>query len=270
MMNPAEPDPFEEDIPLAETRTPNQTQDTIWHARYKKLIANAIHFSNALKKQTVWELVEPVDGRVSLLERPVDKRGFYTFQVTGVLEGRAERYFHILNDHQQATRGKWDTEDVLDGMDQYETYCSEEGKITVVQSTIKSPMPQLAAHRFLFGIRWSEYISASCSYVIVFQTCDHPLLRMPADGRVAAHAMLRADIEPINDNKQSIVTLTVYFHPGGGGGGVGVSLCIHRYKERLRQRMYLYERVVAAWDTYYGPDRDPKVSGTEAREKLFD
>jgi hypothetical protein len=272
MMKQAEPDPFEarsEDVPLTEI----PTQDSLWHERYKKYIANAIHFCEAFGKQAVWEYVEPPsseqdDRGISLFERPVTKNGFYSFQVTGVLDGRADRYFYILNDHQQATRGKWDTEDVLGDMEQYETYCSDEGKITVVQSTIKSPAPHIIAHRFLFGVKWSDYACNSDSYVIVFQTCGHPMLTMPADGRVAAHATLKAKIESINDGKQSILTLSVYIHPRGSSAFMGIY--INKYKERLRQRMYLYERVVAEWDRYYGPDRDPKVSGTEAREKLFD
>ncbi len=271
-----QPDPFTEDIPLEESVKKNTTitatTTTEWHEHYKTVIGNAIRFSQRLAAERVWAIVEPPNAEqfdpVTLYERPVDKKGFYGFKVAGIVQGRAERYYHVLNDHQKATRGKWDTEDVLDDMEQFETYCSTEGDITVVQSTIKSPVPLMVAHRFLFGVRWSAYNPKEKRHTIVFSTCDHPLIQMPQDGRVAAHAMLRADIQQLEDGNTCMLGLHVHFHFGGSPLGLGI--WVNKYKERLRQRVYLYQKVVAEWDTYYGPTRDPKVSGTEAREKLFD
>ena len=210
-------DPFE-DVPMDEYGNKNKEKDI--HDEYKRIIGNAIAQSWTVANQKAWVIVEPLDP-VTFYEQPVDEKGFYAFKVSGIVQGRADRYFYVLCDHQTCTRGQWDKDDVLDDMEQYETYHSDEGKITVVCSTIKSPVPRLVAHRRLFGVRWAEFVKEHNRYTIVFQTCQHPTIRCPEDGRVDANALIRADIDLLDSPGQCSLTLTVRINLSGNAFGLG-------------------------------------------------
>ncbi len=223
-----------------------------WHQSYKTLTGTAIAYilQLALDDSKKWTIVEPVE-RISLFERPVDAGGHYTFKVHGVVQGRADRYLYVIKDHDKDTRCAWD--DNVSNVQQLETYMALEGNITIVRSTVKSPIPRIIAPRLLLGVQWTDYDPELRTHKLVFCSAQHPFYKcLPEDG-VEANARIGVILHQL-DKGQCELTLFVRFKPGGSLS----SIWIDRYKEALRQRVYLYERVVQGWDTYYGPTRDPK------------
>lgn len=243
--------PLDDIVPPPPPQQPvNQDED--WHQRYKTLIGTAIAYilQLALEDSTKWSIVEPLE-RIALFERPVNVDGYCIFKVQGVVAGRADRYLYVIKDHDKDTRCPWDT-DVLH-VQQLETYMSNEGNITVVRSTIKSPLPRIIAPRVLLGLQWTDYDTQLQTHKLVFCSAQHPFFKcLPTEG-VEADARIGIIIRQL-DKGQCELCMFVRVNPGGALG----SLWIDRYKEALRARIYLYESVVQAWSTYYGPGKDPK------------
>lgn len=221
-----------------------------WVAAYQKLMAKSIKQFHVLLLTTSWAIVEPVKN-VMLYQRYAEKN-YYTFKVTAVLNVRPERLAYVINDHNESTRMPWDEKNIK-SCREWESYdCGGQGKIRFVSCEVYMKM-HLVWNRSLQGIMWSSFDAATRSYTIIFRSTQHRLHRCP-DKTVAVNALIGVVIRMTDKKNVCEVTIITHINPGDSLP----SVLVDGYKEWLRERVDLYERVTKEWDTYYGARNDPK------------
>jgi hypothetical protein len=235
-----------------------------WQSAYIGLMARSVGYVHWMLKSQDWNLIyNSVDEndkfRLFDLTLPPDTEfakipggTYYAVKVMGVIAAPAEQVAHIIKDHDEDTRMRWDSEDMV-SVQELQTFKTEKGDIKVVQSEVRSPFP-LVANRILLGIMWKGYTAKTNTHKIVFRSTSHWYYRVPED-KVAADMMVGVIVRGLASPEPSCEVIIVTF---GSLGGSVPNMLVDSLKERLRQRMSLYERVAKRWDFYYPPNTDPK------------
>jgi hypothetical protein len=150
-----------------------------------------------------------------------------------------------MRDHNFETRGKWDP-DIID-VKQLETYTSAEGSIHVVQTTIKS----MFSNRCMLGIMFHHITEETNTHKVFFTTTPHPYYKC-GEKDIKVEATIGCYLRQLEGETKTEVIIVTYVNPGGG---LLAKLYLKEYKERLRKRTYLYEKVVEKWDELYGKNK---------------
>jgi hypothetical protein len=254
------PDAFE-DVPLEDMEKKDGPGPVIgidWLQRYKTRLGNAIQSMHrlALLDDDGWVFVEgPHQNRFSLFQRETAPGNAYTFRLEGVVHGRADRFIYAIKDHDSHTRMPWEGGDALE-TNQYESYDDPESKetLTVVQSLFKTPLPKVVANRFVLGIQWISYDEQTQTHSLVFGSADHQFCVCPPDA-VAVDLTMGVFVRQL-DNKTCDLTLILKGSPGGNA--LSSAVLVDKYKEKIRERVLLWESVVADWNRFYGQTKNPK------------
>jgi len=235
-----------------------------WQSAYQSLMAKSIGYAHWLLRSKEWRLVYNVaEDRFRLFELtlPAEIEDFatkpnatyHTVKVSGVMNVKAERLMYVIADHDSDTRLKWDSDD-LASISEVQTFKTDRGDIKVVLSEIKSPFP-LIANRVVLGIMWRGYTAATKTYKLIFRSTIHWLYKV-AEHQVALDGLIAVVVRVLDSPTPSCeVIIVAHLSLGGTVPSVLVGLL----KERLRQRLELYERVTKRWNDYYGPSRNPKL-----------
>lgn len=279
-----------EEIPLSDMMTTTSAQKTVyappaqphpnhlleeaskisggeWMKKYQQTLAKAYAqgarwLNEDCKDAALWKLLEENEQTrqypILLFEREMgqgndDEDTFfsfpYIFRVESLVSGRAERYMYLFKDHNPETRLAWDSEWVKQ-VQQLETYRPAEGDLDVVKSHVSAGY-RLYSDRFLLGVQSHSYTPATNAHVYTFKTEDHYYVQCPGNA-VKADVLVFIWIKPAGADICEL-KMAVGIQPNG------ISFGLFGYKEKLRQRVKLWERVVGEWDRYYGEGRDPKI-----------
>lgn len=219
-----------------------------WHDRYKNAMGKAIQLCLKDINRTRAEEWAPVgsDPRVFMCEKTQTvPPNWDVIKIRAVLRGKAERYAYVMRDHNFETRGKWDS-DVIDAK-QLETYTSDEGKLIVVQNSIQSRL----SNRSLLGVLFYHFTESTETHQIFFTTAPHPYYKCKST-ETKMDATIGCVLRQLEKTEETEVIIVGYVN---AGVGMMARLFLGDYKEKLRQRVYLYEKVVAKWDEYYGKNK---------------
>lgn len=223
---------------------------------YKVLMANLIErMRNIILPSPRWTVVES-PSPVILYELPEANSNWYTLKAVAVVQGRASRYHHVIKDHDPHTRLPWDKANVV-SVQQMETYKAEEGDLIVVQSVWKSRHPRLFADRHALGIMHCNFNSELGTYSIYFTTAEHYHFKSPVENYAKVDAETCIILRKL-DTELTEITMVVRANPNVSTFTPFSLLHLNAYKEEMRMRIALYERVVLAWDEFYGKRNDPK------------
>ena len=231
-------------------------QGSIQLAAYKTQMANLIEkMRNILLPSPHWQVITS-PSPIVLYEQPSVSSEWYALKAVAVVSGRASRYNHVIKDHDPFTRMPWDKDNVA-MVQQMETYKAEEGDITVVQSTWKSRHPRLFADRHVLGIMHCNYDAELSTYTIYFTTASHYHFKSPVDNHAKADAEVCIVLRRL-EKELTEITLVIRANPNVSTWAFLSLLHLNAYKEEVRMRIGLYERVVLAWNDFYGKRNDPK------------
>jgi hypothetical protein len=239
---------YNEDAKPAPFTIDEQQQNNPWLEHYKKLMHSSIKSFHTLLLADAW-IARPshfVDSNtpVQLFERDCNlKHGFYTLKVHAVLSVRPERLMFVIRDHDETTRLKWDSEHV-EACKELECFKTEEGEIKIVMSRVKFNIPLLSS-RFNLGVSWYGYDRKTQCYKYVFRSTQHSNHQCPSDA-VNVISLVGVLVRTL-ENKQCELFMVVHVNPGNTFPSLIAETC----KEWVRDRVYLYERVVKNWDKYY-------------------
>lgn len=255
-----------------------------WESAYRRIMANAIEFFNWKLREgdDLWELVPPSDPRdtVSLYQQAT-RDGFYILKACGTLRARADRVFHLNKDNCWDTRRTWDSVD-LSYVEQVNSYTCEvvdpeteehtTQTINVVKSTVSVPVPGVW-DRWSLGIQWSGYDNEAGTYKLVYKTADHFYETCPKD-HVTIDNLTGVWVRPLDPKVRFVhgrrrttnfcdCVIIAYVNPKGWIPSVVINL----FREKLRKRLHLYERVAGkGWKKYYGGKNPARDQTKEARE----
>ena len=257
-----------EDVPLDDfkPKTPssdvhakeyNPQEELDQLARYKSSMGTAIEILRLyLSSLQGWTVIDSsTAANIVLYEKHLANDNSFLLQVKGIVNGRASRYFHVIRDHEQDTRLPWDKENIT-MCKEHETYKADEGDIVVVESVWRSRHPRLFSDRRAFGILSSVYNAEQETYSLYF--CSETHLRFgSASNSVDTQVLLGIVLRKI-DKHQTEISIVLRVDPKVSNFSVMSIMFANEYKEELRKRVQLYERVVQQWDLFYGPKRDPK------------
>jgi hypothetical protein len=247
-----------------------------WVAQYMTLMGRAIahtHQLATLEDAAEWALVPDETGmgdRISLFERKPNgpSHGFFTLKARGVVHGRSERYAYVIRDHDPETRLAWDRYDGITKVQQLESYLTDQGTLELVQTRIAAPSwiaSVLVYDRYALGVQNTTFNRALGLHKYVFRSVpQHPHYSCPADA-VPVDATVGVYVRaldgggvggggPAHGPPSCELTLIVHVNVGGWLP----PLYVERYRERVRERVYVWERAVERWNEYYGRGRDPK------------
>jgi len=225
-----------------------QKEKNPWIEHYKKLMHSSIKSFHALLLSRSW-VARPsnfVDSNTPVQLYECDRNsshGFYTLKAQAVLSVRPERLMFVIRDHDENTRLKWDSEH-LESCKELECFKTDEGEIKVVTSRVKFNVPLLSS-RYNLGISWYGYDRKTQSYKYVFRSTQHRHYKCPPDAvnMISLAGVLIRTLE----NKQCELFIVVHVNPGNSFPSMIAESC----KEWLRDRVWLYERIVKNWDKYY-------------------
>lgn len=254
-------------FPQAQLEAFAQIDGVAWQDYYKTKIGEA--YRDGLKflqqdetsSNNWWHLIEAEEetrtlcgGPVLLFEHDVCMPEFpRVFRVTGVVKGRAERFLHVIKDHDRDTRLAWDARHV-EAVQVLEEYHPPEGSIYVVKSEIKAPRP--LENRLLLGVQSHRYNAQLQTYTYVFKSAQHYFYsdQLPS-GKSLANAFVCIWIAQA---PADICQIKMVVGVNVGGNALVTRLILGNYHHHLRERFVLWERVVNDWDTYYPPETNQK------------
>lgn len=259
-----------EDVPLDDfkvtTTTRNEPtlsveEEEAQLAKYKTLLGTTIEIMKGhAASNSGWNLISVFSTNITLYEKTLVNDNYYLLKVKAVLQGRASRYAHVIRDHEEHTRMVWDAGHIV-SCKEYETYKADEGDIVVVESVWRSLHPRVFSDRRAFGILTSVYNEEYQTYSLYFCSADHvrfcPGAAPGAPGGVLIHASLGIVLRKLSAAETEL-TMVLKVDPKVSTFAPLSFLFVQSYKEELCKRVQLYEQVVQAWDTYYGPSKDPK------------
>jgi hypothetical protein len=248
-----------------------------WHARYRQLMARTV--ANVLALLSDDEDAERGRWEIDVNATQAKPRfclyrcgsSSSVVRISTMLRGRAERFAYVIKDYDPDTRMRWDNRDVIDMVQQCETYHSREGELVLVRSVHKPVVTTSFLQRqppsvLAQCIYWHGYDEELRTHKLVFCSADHPLFG-PEGGQVAARDWMVSfylhEVAPTTPRgredwhyaryDQYCAVIVLVSAPSSGVKVEGFQA--HQMVERLE----LYERVVAHWDQYYGPGKDPKI-----------
>jgi hypothetical protein len=115
----------------------------------------------------------------------------------------------------------------------------------VVRTALKSGIPGIA-DRELLGILWSGYDEQNGTFKIVFRTTQH---RFHVPKMAAGSALIGVLVRQLDGNRECELCCVVSeFHVSASVPDFIMDVV----RERIRERFYMYERVVGKWRDYYG------------------
>lgn len=258
-------------FPQAQLEAFAQIDGVAWQDYYKTRIGEAYRDGLKLLRQddsssnNWWHLIEAEEGTeektqcggpVLLFEHDVGMADFpRVFRVTGVVKGRAERFLHVIKDHDRYTRLAWDARHV-ETVQVLEEYHPPEGSIYVVKSEIKAPRP--LENRLLLGVQSHRYNAQLQTYTYVFKSAQHYFYsnQLPPSGKSLANAFVCIWIA--QSAAEEICQIKMVVGVNVGGNALATRLILGNYHHHLRERFVLWERVVNDWDTYYPPETNQK------------
>lgn len=244
-----------------------------WAQAYTKLMNVSIKQAYHLVVSKGWTLVEnpssTKDTKDILLYDAFAQDGncmnYYKLKARGVFKVRPERLHYVIKDHDQDTRGRWDTEHLV-SCKQLETFwitdTARQEKIDVVSSEHKMNIP-FVSNRACLGIQWSGFDEMTGVYKYVFRTTQHRLHR-PNQNAIAVQGLAASFVRILEDDQNSDeepeCDLTVVLHCNIGDKFPLMTVNQWAMKEWLRKRIALYVHVAQNWDTYYKPEDNPKTN----------
>lgn len=219
-----------------------------WQEAYVNLMRESVDLAHKLWKtpEQGWHFILPntETERVQLYERQYEKE-HYTLKMLCVLKGRAERYVHVMKDHNPDTRMKWDG-NYVSAVQQHETFATESGPLHFISCLWNSGIP-LVASRGIMGILWHGYDKLNRTFTIVFRSTQHRFFAIPQDA-VPIKGLVAVFLKQLDAQQQVAVSCVVHVNPGAQLH----SAIVHVFLQRLRDRFLHYENIVHEWDTYYG------------------
>ncbi len=237
-----------EDIPLDQVSVPplpsispaleeaSRIDMTEWEEKYKRIMGNGTAYILSIKSWIFYD--------TDLYESATAT----AYKTVAIVKGRAERYLHVIKDHDMDTRSIWDKEDGLVSSHEYHRFRPLEGDIVVVDSRLH--IGAFFSDRYMLGIQSSGYDADLDVYKLVFCCAPHYFYTCPKDAVLVEDVIVGVLIRQLEDDKCEL-SIIVY------NASVAIPRIYHRYYlERLRQRVCLYEEVVSKWDNYY--PLDPK------------
>jgi len=250
-----------EDVPLQDfnqTPTVASTEDEEAQLqRYKTRIGTTIELMRIYFTCNDWQLIDSTTATsVALYEKHLLNEENLLLKAKAIVQGRSSRYFHVIRDHEELTRLHWDQDNIA-SCKEHETYKADEGDIVVVESVWRTRHPAIFSDRRVFGILTSMYNAELGTYSLYFCSEEHLRFGKQKDKSVLATAMMGIVLRRI-DKEQTEITMVLRVDPKVATFAPMSFMFLAQYKEELRKRVLLYEQVVAKWDTFYGPSKDPK------------
>lgn len=235
-----------------------------WAQSYTKLMNVSIKQAHHLVAAKGWTLLDApaVESKVLLYDGGVNRDHFYKLKARGVFAVRPERLHYVIKDHDQDTRGRWDTEHLV-SCKQLETFCitTEDKKssenIDVVMSEHRLGIP-FAWNRVCLGIQWSGFDPMTGVYKYVFRTTQHRLFRVPNEA-IAVQGLVAVFIRVLDSQEEEECDFTLVMHVNIGDSFPQVIVDQWNMKEWLRKRVELYVHVAQNWDKYYTEEDNPKT-----------
>lgn len=236
-----------------------------WLNSYRKLLRVSIDQYHHILMKPNWIIIPSAESTelVQVYEILEPGSAYHTLKAVAVLSVRPERLMYVIRDHNEDTRMAWDSEYMVSckELESFHLDTEVSSLMRVVQSEVSMGIP-LHSNRELLGIDWWRYDGDTKLYEYVFHTTTHRFFTCNTKKNTVVDALVGVTIRTL-ERGQCELTMVVYANLGAGASFLIYNAC----RERMRERVHLYDRVVRNWNKYYTRQKSTAWRSTESKGK---
>ena len=209
---------------------------------FKDVIKDIKECVKTYEKKTTWIRIPNKNQNTKhiWLFESTNEKGTYLLKCQAVLKDCDPlKILKLNNDNNFETRKRWETGELIN-IEQLETLVDE--NINIIRYYINIPVPLVYDREFL-GLQWYDYNEKHKLHRLLHKTVNYDE-KYPCDTEKYVAGNCQTVLLISERDNDSIVTIYTYVQPNG----YIPDLILPLWKEKLRNRMFLYETLAKSED----------------------